>query len=65
LEDSDLIRWRKNGREHVHKYKAAVYEKYRLYPSDLGSDFDWSVVEEELEHKNQRKLAVDGSEHFD
>lgn len=51
MEDADLIRWKKNGLEYAKKHKEAVYKKYRLYPADLESAFDWSVVEEELEHK--------------
>jgi hypothetical protein len=53
LEDADLIKWRKNGSDYINKHQDTVYEKYRLYPSDLKSNFDWHTVAEELEHKEE------------
>jgi hypothetical protein len=53
LEDADLIKWRKNGSDFITKYQDTMYEKYRLYPSDLKSNFDWNTIAEELEHKEQ------------
>jgi hypothetical protein len=51
LEDADLIKWRKNGSDYIFKYQDSVYEKYRLYPSDLKSNFDWNTIADELELK--------------
>jgi hypothetical protein len=53
LEDADLIKWRKNGSDYITKHQDTVYEKYRLYPSDLKSNFDWNTIAEEIELKEQ------------